>query len=68
VWDVQDAKGGFAYSQSRMTHLLRLISESLIVYIESQLKGVDLWTGSFQVKLSRVCSPRLGHPLGVLPG
>lgn len=49
VWDVQDAKGGFAYSQSRMTHLLRLISESLIVYIESQLKGVDLWSGAFQV-------------------
>jgi hypothetical protein len=51
VWDVQDGKGAYAYSQPRMEHLLRLVSESLIVYIETQLKGVDLWTGSFQVRL-----------------
>jgi hypothetical protein len=56
VWDLEapDAPEGYAYGQSRMEHLLTLIGEALLGYLQSQFDGLHIWTGSFQAVESRL--------------
>lgn len=54
VWEVEstDNADGYAYAQPRMVHLLKIIGEAFLRYLESQFDGVNVWSGSFQVTLS----------------
>ncbi|KAK3283536.1 hypothetical protein CYMTET_8768 [Cymbomonas tetramitiformis] len=48
VWEVNDSRDGFGFGQLRMDHLLRIIGEAFLGYLQVQLEGVNLWSGPFK--------------------
>lgn len=47
VWPIKLPTGKFAMGQARVQNLLHVVAAAVAAYVQSQLRGVDVWVRPF---------------------